>query len=171
MRLKARYRTHFEFSKGVTLIEIAVVLALSAILIAGSLTAVSKFSSKAKISAETEKIVDQIWNLRSRATQGQKNPCIDFPTSESVRTYLDTSTVTNGFGAGDTILTEFYFRGGVKSIAITGGSGTTHSVCFESRGTIGTATSGLEILVGLDSATHQFKKIRLLPSTGIAKVL
>lgn len=98
-----------------------------------------------------------------------RNPCMDFPDSATVRLYSETSATPNGYGAGDVLIRSHVFRGGVLAHSIAGGAGATHYVCFEARGMMGSAGAALMLTLGADASTR--KTVRLLPSTGIAKVL
>lgn len=154
-----------------SLIEILVSLAVAGALMAGGASVLSRFASRNKVSAEAERVVDNLWRLRSQAAGGMRNPCMDFPASDSVRIYSDTSAIPNGFDPGDRILGGFRYRGKVKALKISGGKGAYHAVCFESRGIMGSAGAALMLTLGLNTASPDQKRVRLLPSTGFAKVL
>jgi prepilin-type N-terminal cleavage/methylation domain-containing protein len=156
-------------SAGVTLIELIAALAIAGVLTAGAGFTLFKFAARNRVDAEASKVVDALWELRSRATTGMRNPCMDFPAPDSVRLYSDTSSRPDGYGEGDRPIAAFRYRGGVTALSIAGGQGAGHYVCFESRGMMGSAGAALMLTLGIDS-THS-KSVRLLPSTGIAKVL
>jgi prepilin-type N-terminal cleavage/methylation domain-containing protein len=154
-----------------TMVELVVVLAVAGILMGGGAFALSRFGTRDRIGAEAGKVVDALWEMRARATTGMRNPCMDFPAPDSVRVYSDTSSSPDGFGAGDRVLGGFRFRGGVRALDIAGGQGANHAVCFESRGMMGSTAKALLITLGIDGGNPETKRVRLLPSTGVAKVL
>jgi hypothetical protein len=156
-------------NSGVTLVEIAFVLVLSGILLAGGAAALSKWGSKNRVKNEAAKIVNSFWELRSNAVSGMKNPCMDFPAADSVRLYSDTSSNPNGFGPGDRLLGGFKYKAGVRALDLIGGDGANHFVCFESRGAIGATTAALYLELG--AGPSKTVRVQLLPSTGIARIL
>jgi prepilin-type N-terminal cleavage/methylation domain-containing protein len=156
-------------SKGMTFVEILTTLVVMGVLSGGGAAVLAKYGSKNKVKYESEKVVNDLWELRSDATTGVKNPCMDFPAVDSVRTFSDSSTTPNGYGAGDLLLKTYKFGGKVKILSIAGGQGLNHYVCFESRGVMGSAGAALLVTIGADSSNC--KTVRILPSTGMAKVL
>jgi hypothetical protein len=154
-----------------TLVELLVILAVSAALAGAAAFGLSRFGSRNRIRAEADKVVDTLWDLRSRATAGMRNPCLDFPAPDSLRWYSDSSATPDGFGPGDRLLGSYRFRGGVRVLAIAGGQGATHAVCFQSRGLMGSAAAALLLTLGKQAGNPDNKRVRLLPSTGTAKVL
>lgn len=171
MGLKAAIPGHRHASKGMTLLEILIALVVAGVLTGAGAMALSRFGSRNRIRAEAEKVVDTLWELRSDATTGMRNPCMDFPAPDSVRIYGDTSAIPDGYGSGDRPLGGFRFKGGVRALDISGGQGAFHAVCFETRGTMGSAGAALLLSLGLAPGDPDCKRVRLLPSTGIAKVL
>jgi prepilin-type N-terminal cleavage/methylation domain-containing protein len=155
-------------ASGFTLLELLVAIVVSGILVGGAAGAMSRFGRDNKVKYEASRLVDNIWEVRSKATSGMRNPCLDFPAPDSVRIYSDTSETPDGFGPGDLLLGGYRFKGGVTMTAVSGGSSPTHYVCFRSRGVSG---SSLMLTLGRDANDPGRKKVRLLPSTGIAKVL
>ena len=154
---------------GITLVEIAAGLVFLGILSIMGAKALSRFGSRGIADKEASRLVDDFWRLRALATTGSKSPCLDFPDSTSVRLYSDLSASPDGFGAGDRLLGARAFAGRVRSLALSGGQGPTHFVCFESRGVLGSASAALQVTLGRDAADG--RRVRLLPSTGIAKQL
>src|SRR4051812_28164735 len=140
-----------DHSQGMTLIEIAMTLVIAGVLTAGGAMMISKYGSRGKVAYESERVVNDLWELRSNATTGMKNPCMDFPSTDSVRTFSDTSTTPDGYGSGDRLLKAYKFGGKVKIISIAGGQGSTHFVCFESRGMMGSSGAALSMTVGMDT--------------------
>lgn len=154
---------------GFTLLELAAVMALAGLLAGGAALAAQRFGAHGRARYEASKVVDGLWELRSDATTGKPNPCMDFPDSVTVRLYHDAAPEPDGFGAGDALVRSWAYGGGVKAQSIRGGVGPNHSVCFEGRGTLGSAGAALRLELG--ARTGAIKTVRLLPSTGIAKVL
>ncbi len=165
-----RAREGFTPESGLTLVEIVVSLLIAAVLTAGALAAIGDFGSANKVGFEAEKLVDKLWELRAHASAGMRNPCLDFPLRDSVRVYRDTSARPNGFGPGDVAMEGYRFRGGVQALALAGGVGSTHYVCFESRGIVGSAGAALDVTLGVPASGGNGKRIRLLPSTGMARI-
>jgi prepilin-type N-terminal cleavage/methylation domain-containing protein len=154
---------------GITLIEILVVLVISAILLFSGSGMYSKFGSKGAADLEASNLVNSLWELRAKATAGMKNPCLDFPDSRSFRLYSDTTEIPDGFGIGDKLLQAYSFTRATKALNVIGGTGPKHFVCFESKGVLGSASVALMVTLGRDSSSY--KRVRLLPSTGMARVL
>ncbi|GEM_PF-6816077 len=151
--------------------ELTIAMLVAAVLTAGAALALSHFGSRNIIRASADKIVDGLWDLRSRATTGLRNPCMDFPAADSVRLYSDTTARPDGYGAGDRLLGGFRLKGGVRILSVTGGIGSLHAACFESRGMMGSAGKPLLVTLGTDSLANDVRRVRLLPATGVAKVL
>lgn len=156
-------------SAGMTLIEICVVLVLMAVLTASASMLVGKYGRRNVIENEARQAIGFLTDLRSKATTGMGNPCLDFPDAYTVRLYRDTSRVPNGFGAGDPVFLTHAWSGGVKALDIDGGTGSLHYVCFESKGVLGAPGRALELDLGTDPANA--RTVRLLPSTGVARML
>ncbi len=154
---------------GVTLIEMMAVLVISVSLIAAGSKLYSGFGSRGAANLEAGNLVDNLWDLRAKATAGMKNPCLDFPDSVSFRVYSDTSEIPDGFDAGDLLIQTHSFSAGTKVLSISGGNGPGHFVCFESKGVLGSANAALLVTVGRDSTNG--KRVRLLPATGMARAL
>lgn len=154
---------------GFSLLEIAAAVAFLGVISLIGAKALSHFGSRAATNQEASRLVDDIWELRSQATTGMKSPCLDFPDSVSVRLYNDLSPSPDGFGAGDRLVRTATFTAGIKTLSLTGGKGPTHFVCFESRGVLGSASAALQVTLG--RRLGESRRVRLLPSTGIAKVL
>lgn len=154
---------------GLTLVEMSVALAVAGILAGIGVAATGRLGTRNHVHAAADRVVDNLWELRSRAVTGMRNPCMDFPSPDSVRMYSDTSAAPDGFGTGDRLLGGFRFRGGVRALGLVGGRGDAHAVCFESRGILGSAATALEITLGADPGGPDRRKVRLLPSTGVAK--
>ena len=157
--------------RGLTLLECCVVLSITGILMSGGAYLLSHFGTRNQVHAAADRVVDNLWELRSRAVTGMRNPCMDFPAPDSVRIYSDTSAAPDGFSDGDRVLGGFHFRGGVKALDIAGGQGAGHAVCFEARGILGSAATALNLTLGVDRSHPETRRVRLLPSTGIARVL
>jgi prepilin-type N-terminal cleavage/methylation domain-containing protein len=155
-------------TRGFTLLELAVTLALAALLAGGAALGAQRFGAQGRVKYEASKVVDGLWELRSDATTGKPNPCMDFPDSSTVRLFHDADAVADGFDAGDALVKSWTYGGGVKARSIRGGVGPNHAVCFEGRGTLGSAGAALQIELG--APTGSIRTVRLLPSTGIAKV-
>jgi prepilin-type N-terminal cleavage/methylation domain-containing protein len=156
--------------RGFTILEMAVALAIAALLAAGAASASRRYGKEGRARYEASKVVDGLWELRSRATTGMANPCMDFPDSTTVRLYRDASPDPDGFHPStDVLIRSWTYTGGVKALSVAGGKGATHYVCFEGRGTLGSAGAALSLRLGAHAGAA--KTVRLLPSTGVAKVL
>ncbi|MEO7955517.1 MAG: prepilin-type N-terminal cleavage/methylation domain-containing protein [Fibrobacteria bacterium] len=158
-------------SPGFSLLELVVVLGVLGLLASGaSVFLGQKFGEKEKIRSEARGLVDDLLELRAKAVTGMKNPCLDFPDATTIRMYSDSSTVPNGYQAGaDLSLRTRLLSGGVRA-SVSGGQGPTHIVCFESRGIAGSAGSALLVTFQRSNQIYA-RKVRLLPATGMAKVL
>lgn len=168
MRIPSR---HGSAQGGMTLVEVAMSLAVAGILMAAGAVLLRNFGTRNQVHASADRVVDHLWELRSHAVTGMRNPCMDFPRADSVRLYSDTSAAPDGYTEGDRLLGGFRFRGGVRALALAGGRGDTHAVCFESRGILGAAATALELTLGADPDGPDRRRVRLLPSTGVAKAL
>lgn len=146
-------------------------LAVAGVLAAGGASVLGRFGVRNQVHAAADRVVDNLWELRSHAVTGMRNPCMDFPAPDSVRLYSDSSAVPDGFTPGDRLLGGFRFRGGVRALGLAGGRGASHAVCFESRGILGSAGTALEVTLGADPDGPDRMRVRLLPSTGVAKTL
>ena len=155
-------------SRGLTLVEVIVALAITGILTAGGAHLVAKYGRMGRTRFEADQVVNGLWELRAKAATGMRNPCMDFPALTKVRFYSDTSATPNGFGSGDLILRNRSFAGGVQVQAISGGNGPTHFVCFRSKGIPGSTNSPLSVTLGSGSTIR--KTVQLLPSTGMARI-
>ena len=168
MRYGSSHRTE---ERGVTLLECAVVLAVAGVLMSMGAVLLGRFGARNQVRSAADRVVDNLWELRSRAVTGMRNPCMDFPAPDSVRIYSDTSAAPDGFNDGDRLLGGFHYRGGVKALDIAGGRGAEHAVCFESRGILGSAATALNLTLGVDRAHPETRRVRLLPSTGVARAM
>lgn len=157
-----------EPQRGMTLMEIAMTLAIAGAMLAGGAFVISRYGRNAASSREAGKLVDNLWDLRSRAARGLRNPCMDFPDAHSVRLYSDAAETPDGFDAADQLLLSYSYSGGVRALSLKGGAGRNHSVCFGPKGVADIRTA-LLLVLGADSANA--RKVRLLPSTGTARVL
>jgi prepilin-type N-terminal cleavage/methylation domain-containing protein len=160
-----------ERHSGLTLLEVAVAVVLMGVLAFGARQVLAaKYGEKERVRTEARGLVDDLLELRAHASQGMKNPCLDFPDSLTVRTYSDSTSTPQGFqAAADLLLRQRRLPAGVR-VSVSGGQGATHFVCFESRGIVGSA--GAPLLVTLRAANPLYaKKVRLLPSTGMARIL
>lgn len=155
-------------ARGLTLIEMAAALAVTALLAASAAWASAKYLRKDRARLEASLVADGLWELRAAAVAGRRNPCMDFPDSLTVRMYGDTSAAPDGFGSGDAVLRTWAYRGGVKARSLAGGSGPTHHVCFGSRGMMGSAGAALRLELAADDL-HR-RTVSLLPATGVARV-
>jgi prepilin-type N-terminal cleavage/methylation domain-containing protein len=155
--------------RGLTLLEFAIVLTVAGILMAGGAALLQRFGTRNQVHAAADRVVDHLWELRSHAVTGMRNPCMDFPAPDSVRMYSDASPAPDGFTADDKLLGGFRFRGGVRALGLVGGRGDSHAVCFESRGILGSAATALELTLGARAGGPDTRRVRLLPSTGVAK--
>ncbi len=159
------------YHKGFSLIEVVTVLVLISILGASGYLGLSHFSQREKAKAEANKLVDQLWKLRSLGVMGMAGPCIEFlPDNVTYRIFNDRSAPA-GYNSDDSIMATFTLPQGLSFQNVQGGKTSTHSVCFGGLGInlIGTANSPLLAIIGSDSLFQQ--KIQLLPATGTAKVL
>ena len=143
-------------------------LAVAGVLTAASLVMTGQFGKKDRVRYEAEQVVNRLWELRAHSTRGMRNPCMDFPNPTTVRLYRDSSTVPQGFGAGDALIESYTYGNGVLALSITGGTGADHFICFGGRGIAGAAGAPLLLELVRDNTR---KTIRLLPATGIAKIL
>ncbi len=87
-----------------TLIESLMVLAISGLILAGAGRGLGLFGRKETVEFEASRLIDNLWHLRSRATVGIKNPCMDFPDGKTVRLYSDVADIPDGFGPRDGLL-------------------------------------------------------------------
>jgi hypothetical protein len=153
---------------GFTPLELCVAMVVAGILLAAASTLISRYGSNGKVAFESSKLADKLWTLRSKATTGMAHPCLDFPDNRTVRLYRDINPLPDGFGAMDAILDTYRFSGSVRALSVSGGTGPTHFVCFQSNGVIGSAMSPLTIILGSDQSNS--KRLRLLPATGMVRI-
>lgn len=166
--MRTRYFRSSSFS-GFTFIEVLVSLAIMGIMMAGGAVAVSRYGSSGRASHEANRLADIMWELRASATMGQQFPCVDFPDNQTVRVYNDLNATTNGYTAGtDSLRLTYTYGGGVKYTAISGGGGTTHYLCFDSRG-VKTGTSILKVTLAAGAGTPA--TVQMSPATSIPKVI
>jgi hypothetical protein len=171
MRLKAasEIRACEAREKGATLMEIAVGLLALSILSAAAAYLISQAGRKNVLRKEAQALVDMLFDLRSKATTGMVNPCLDFPDPSGARAFQDMVPGTAGYDPSDRVIGTRPFQGGVVIRRISGGKGPTHLVCFEGKGILGSASTALEVSIGAEDG--RTLTIRLLPSTGLARVL
>lgn len=154
---------------GMTLIEVTVALAVSAVLIVSASFAIAKYGRRGAVTSEAEKLVDSFAELRSKAVTGFPNACLDFPAPDSARLYSDAAPVPDGFGPGDRVLGGYRFKGGIRAIGLAGGRGPTHAVCYSSKGITGSTDKALQVTLGAAPGRLDTRTVRLLPATGIAR--
>lgn len=150
------------------MVEITMGLVVIGILTALGANMMRGLGSRGAVKREAEALVDALWDLRSKASTGMANPCVDFPDMAGFRTYGDADDPPDGFDQGDKVLQTHPLGGGVRFLSINGGSGPLHSTCFESHGIPGSANAPLLLVLGKDDKTTL--KVSLLPATGMARV-
>jgi prepilin-type N-terminal cleavage/methylation domain-containing protein len=153
---------------GFSLVEVLVGLVIFGVLTALGLNMFRGFGARGAVKKESEALVDALWDLRSKASTGMANPCLDFTENTGFRAYSDAQDPPNGFGDGDRVLETHLFSSGIRILSIQGGSGPSHTLCFESQGILGSANAPLLVVLGRDSKLTL--KVSLLPATGMARV-
>jgi prepilin-type N-terminal cleavage/methylation domain-containing protein len=155
---------------GFSALEVVVTLVIVGILTAIASKSVARYGTKGRVDYEASRLVDHLWELRTMATTGVQNPCMEFLGDNiRVRLYLEKSLTPDGYTAGtDSSILLYPLSGKIKIQNIVGGNSPRHYVCFQSKGVAGSAMSALEIKMGPNSTLT--KTVRLLPSTGIARI-
>jgi prepilin-type N-terminal cleavage/methylation domain-containing protein len=153
---------------GFTFIEIIVTLAILSMMLAGGATMISRYGANGMVKHEANRLADNIWEVRADATMGQRQPCVDFPSDTVVRIYNEYDGA-NGYGSGDSLKGTYRYSGRVRAASRSGGGGSSHCLCFDSRG-VKTGTSILKITLQTRDGSRS-TLVQVNPATGLPKVI
>lgn len=128
-------------NKGITLIELIVVVTIVSILVVALGFEFQGWMGRYRVESQTKTIYMDMMNTKARAMQRNRTHCADFPTTTQYRIREDTDENNNcAIIAGDTVLPT-YPKTVEYAMSETGGSITTLRITFNTRGIIPTGTT------------------------------